>query len=95
MPFETTLLSELTIQDFFTIMTSFMLMILTLFFMLRCPNFTLRRIGVATIPAGYWVYRRHKKINAKPSYAEQLTPDERRALLHKIGGKKQKPLPFD
>lgn len=35
MPFETTLLSELTIRDFFTIMTNFMMTILTLFFMLR------------------------------------------------------------
>lgn len=74
MPFETTLLSELTLQDFFTIMTSFMFMILSLFFMLRfIANVTLKMIYdlVGWVWKRYDTYRLSKPMDISILPAEE------------------------
>jgi hypothetical protein len=81
------------IKEKFGVMTFILLIPLILFILFLLIRSGL--LGIATIPAGYWVYRRHKRNNAKPSEYEQLSVEQRRELLRRVGGKKQAPLPFD
>jgi hypothetical protein len=73
MSFETTLLSELTLQDFFTLMTTFMFMILSLFFMLR---FIVNVIIKLVFDVMGWAWKLYSKYRLSKPVEALILPTE-------------------